>query len=256
MLIIRTLQYVAFFKIPFLRFVENSSLYDSFDLDFFRNVSYELKNLFDIGSFILLLWGMMIAAKNKSIRITTPISIFIYYSFTSLLFYLITLFSSSNIEFNVNPFMIFNLIFFTSTIVYYGFENRNSVVVDGSNIASKQVRFLNYTIDTFIFSVVFIKTVFSHYVNGYPNFDYLSIINAHIVYLYIIFRFFYYFTNEFLFHATLGKLCTNSSVTFTSRFKDILIRTFCRFIPFEILSFLLKKKGMHDVFSNTDVVKV
>jgi uncharacterized RDD family membrane protein YckC len=35
----------------------------------------------------------------------------------------------------------------------------------------------------------------------------------------------------------------------------IIKRTLCRFIPFEIFTFLGSKRGWHDVFSNTYVVK-
>ena len=71
--------------------------------------------------------------------------------------------------------------------------------------------------------------------------------------------FFYYLIFETIFKTTLGKLITRTSLTQfngdTVRFRQILIRTICRFIPFEQLSFLTKNPlGWHDSISETRVV--
>jgi len=71
--------------------------------------------------------------------------------------------------------------------------------------------------------------------------------------------FFYYLIFESLFNTTVGKLITRTSLTQingdTILFRQILIRTVCRFIPFEQLSFLTKRPlGWHDSISETRVV--
>lgn len=76
-----------------------------------------------------------------------------------------------------------------------------------------------------------------------------------------IILFLYYFIFEILFRKTLGKFITGLivvSVNDTSlTAKDLFIRTLCRFIPFNFLSFLFtsNQQFWHDNISNTAVVK-
>jgi uncharacterized RDD family membrane protein YckC len=72
---------------------------------------------------------------------------------------------------------------------------------------------------------------------------------------------FYYALFEYKTGQTLGKLITKTKVV-TINGEDpnllaILIRTLCRFIPFEEISFLISNNsGWHDKLSNTKVVKI
>ncbi|KAB2807701.1 RDD family protein [Phaeocystidibacter luteus] len=78
------------------------------------------------------------------------------------------------------------------------------------------------------------------------------------------FPFFYYFTLEYVFRQTIGKLHNDAYVHHVeegwtpaqSRIRNALQRTLCRFIPFEAFSFLFTSNhvGWHDRFSKTRVV--
>lgn len=74
----------------------------------------------------------------------------------------------------------------------------------------------------------------------------------------LVLNFVYYLVSEAVFQQTIGKAIVGTKVVDaelrTPSFRQILIRTFCRFIPFEPVSFLFKKVGWHDSISNTIVV--
>lgn len=69
----------------------------------------------------------------------------------------------------------------------------------------------------------------------------------------------YYLLMELFFKVTFAKIITNTVVVDKRRQKagifNILGRSFCRFIPFEGVSFLFKERGWHDTLSGTYVVK-
>ncbi|WP_262890112.1 RDD family protein [Gelidibacter japonicus] len=72
---------------------------------------------------------------------------------------------------------------------------------------------------------------------------------------------FYYFIFESLSFRSLGKHATNTIVIMNNGQaptpKDVLIRSLCRIIPFDGLSFLgTNGKGWHDVLSKTYVVDI
>ncbi len=64
---------------------------------------------------------------------------------------------------------------------------------------------------------------------------------------------------EIKFQKTLGKFVTKTKVVKLNGEKptneDIITRTFCRLIPFDRISFLFVKNGIHDFLSKTKVVK-
>lgn len=71
--------------------------------------------------------------------------------------------------------------------------------------------------------------------------------------------FFYYFLCEIIWKKTLGKVITRTHVISVEGGEptvgQIIGRTFCRFIPFDALSFFgSNPAGWHDKFSNTRVV--
>ena len=72
--------------------------------------------------------------------------------------------------------------------------------------------------------------------------------------------FFYYVFFENQFGKTIGKMVTKTRVVNLEGVKPsrstILLRTVCRFIPFEAFTFLGSGHGMHDRLSKTMVVKM
>jgi hypothetical protein len=119
----------------------------------------------------------------------------------------------------------------------------------GGHIVSKQIRIIHSTID--IFGCYILLGVFAFFF-GFL-FDYF-------VPLLVLGSFFtYYVTMEYFFQQTLGKIFTGSKVVMTDGskpvLKSILIRTCCRLIPLEPLSFLSSEIGLHDSLSDTRVVR-
>lgn len=69
----------------------------------------------------------------------------------------------------------------------------------------------------------------------------------------------YFWIMEYKFGKTVGKFLTKTHVVMANgnqpTSKDIFIRTLCRAIPFDSLSFLFMKNGFHDGVSHTTVIK-
>lgn len=81
-----------------------------------------------------------------------------------------------------------------------------------------------------------------------------------IGYLLTLISFFlYYVYLEYKYQKTLGKFLTKTTVVMNDGRKpelnEIFIRTACRLIPFDRISYLFTKNGFHDRLSNTTVVK-
>lgn len=124
-----------------------------------------------------------------------------------------------------------------------------------NNLATKGKRFLNYILD-FIFYLVFAFV--------------LGIVTAIIglgatvqaindILLGFIIMIVYYVFLEAIFGKTIAKFITRTKVVTRDgqkpNLKVILVRTLCRFIPFEAFSFLGDKPiGWHDSISKTIVV--
>lgn len=83
-------------------------------------------------------------------------------------------------------------------------------------------------------------------------------INSSPYYFFILYSFVYYLLTEYTFAQTPGKLIGSNYVSGLekNRFKTVLIRTLCRFIPLEGFSFFgMYGKGWHDKLSKTSVIK-
>jgi len=124
-------------------------------------------------------------------------------------------------------------------------------------------RLLHFIVDNLIFLLI-----------GYQLFSgimYLEFVNTHFglergdhanqVYLLIIFpvfSFFYYYMFEKIFSATPGKFLTQSRLVNSEGLapanSNVLLRTLCRNIPFDGVSFLVNS-SWHDNLSNTEVFK-
>jgi len=125
--------------------------------------------------------------------------------------------------------------------------------------ATVGIRFLNYILDIVFYYIL--NFVFGICVAVFGFYDsYMNLGKAGQYLIAIIILFLYYFLLETIFGCTIGKLITGTKVITTSGdrppLKDILLRTLCRFIPFEAFSFFGESgTGWHDRFSKTIVVK-
>ena len=121
-------------------------------------------------------------------------------------------------------------------------------------------RFMNFLIDSIIVLVIHILVELLYYYtqtrsNVFVDYDYFKNTGR----LFWITQFLYYLIMEGLSGRTIGKYLTNTVVIDAEGnkpdFKEVLIRTLCRFIPFEPISLLLHNRiGWHDMFSKTRVV--
>ncbi len=132
-------------------------------------------------------------------------------------------------------------------------------------LASNGKRFINYLIDlipqyAISFGIGYASVYLAEYIGYYGLSDFLLDISfaEELLFNYVL-LIFYYVLFESLTSKSLGKYATNTKVILQNGQeptpKDILIRSFCRLIPFDALSFLgTKGKGWHDSISKTYVV--
>ena len=117
-------------------------------------------------------------------------------------------------------------------------------------------RFLGFLIDNLVILILYTLIVLIIF-----NLYGISIdISSHPVLLYPLFIIFYYSIQEFIFNTTIGKSVFKLMVISTSTEEKlslltVLLRTFSRFIPFDVLFFFSKRPvGLHDMISKTVVV--
>jgi len=132
-------------------------------------------------------------------------------------------------------------------------ENKKSFEL---NIVDSGTRLLNSIIDTIvwiIFWVIISLIVFTFFEFTDKELDRYSYVSGFGVF------FTYYIFMEFTFQKTVGKFITKTKVIKSNGEKPeiilIIARTFFRFIPFDGISFLFQKKGLHDILSGTRVIK-
>ena len=127
-----------------------------------------------------------------------------------------------------------------------------------SNVVSSGIRFLNYIID-FIVAYLLILIVFI-VLGIFISSTYDSLL-ASLIILIIAFGTLltYYAIMEIKFQKTVGKFITKTKVVKLNGDKpntsEIIIRTLCRLIPFDVISYLFVKNGLHDYLSKTKVIK-
>lgn len=119
----------------------------------------------------------------------------------------------------------------------------------------KGTRLSNLIADTIIFHLIIMAHAFV--------FDWMGIdlpeegSNWLGVYYFVLY-FAYYFLFEYFFSKSPAKFATTTVVVAGNggkpSMKDIFIRTLCRLIPFDSLSYVFGEKGWHDVLSHTMVV--
>ncbi len=131
----------------------------------------------------------------------------------------------------------------------------NEVSID---YAEKKIRFLNLLIDKFslwvlwIIHIILFEDSIKSIIGEGSGFNNI---------LYVIgFYLFYYLIFESLFGRTPGKFLTGTKVIDYNgnkpNFKRILIRSLCRLIPIDALSFLFSEDGWHDSISKTSVINI
>lgn len=142
--------------------------------------------------------------------------------------------------------------------------NKKQFKVSADIFASLSQRFLNFLIDTvmqlIIFFIVLIFMAANAQATGdmtfISNFEKNTILQYSIT---IAIALFYYNVFEIVAARTVGKYITQTIVVDENGEKPnseiILMRSLCRLIPFNILSFLgISGRGWHDTISKTYVV--
>jgi uncharacterized RDD family membrane protein YckC len=132
--------------------------------------------------------------------------------------------------------------------------------------ASGIQRFLNWLIDhlvilLLIFIVAFIVGILLGVIMGVINKELLDSTYHKIMWpIVIIITMAYYVIFESITGRTCGKYITKTKVICTDNtnitVKQAIIRTICRYIPFDGLSFILSKGGWHDRISKTIVINL
>ncbi len=133
-------------------------------------------------------------------------------------------------------------------------------------LATKGVRFLNFIIDYIVFIIINFAIgaaigFFSEITGNYAVYDFI-VYNDSILFEYgytIVIWTIYYTTMETLAGKSVGKFITKSKAVMADgsklTFEKALVRSLCRFIPFEPFSFLGEDgKGWHDSITKTFVV--
>lgn len=121
-----------------------------------------------------------------------------------------------------------------------------------ANLANTTTRIINYIIDSVTsFGVVFLILMITQFILG----DLMPIVNLVVI---LVSYAAYFIIMELLFQKTLGKFITKTKVVKMDGQKpnqsDIIVRSVCRLIPFDQISFLFMKNGFHDILSKTKVV--
>ena len=124
-------------------------------------------------------------------------------------------------------------------------------------VSSSTMRFTNFCIDFAVYIVLVLAgslALDSVFVTTESD----LILGIGYFMMFVIFMA-YYGLSEFYFQKTAGKYVTKTIVVTKEGAKPdattIIIRTICRLIPFDRLSFLITKNGLHDRFSNTTVIR-
>ena len=134
----------------------------------------------------------------------------------------------------------------------------NSSVQEIQNyVSSSGIRFINFVIDFVVFVILSLAgtLVLDSIFTTSSKEILLTVGYGMILIIFLI----YYGFSEYYTQKTLGKYVTKTQVVRVDGSKpnasEIAIRTLCRLIPFDRLSYLISQNGFHDRFSNTRVVK-
>lgn len=121
--------------------------------------------------------------------------------------------------------------------------------------ASWTLRLANVIIDTSV--IIILLTCWDYFVIIIQPSDWFAHFFAFSGTLFCYFA--YYLLMETYFQKTIGKFFTGTRVVTLQMgepyISDIFVRTLCRLIPLDQLSFLFFNNGFHDRFSKTMVIK-
>lgn len=134
---------------------------------------------------------------------------------------------------------------------------RNHTAGVDENVVGSFSRFLNFIIDMVVWLIL--AFILSFIVDLFVQTS-DQVLLQFFVYIFIFGTFIaYYAIMEIRFQKTVGKFITKTKVVKLDGSRpetsDIIGRTLCRFIPFDRISFLFTKNGIHDYLSKTRVVK-
>lgn len=145
--------------------------------------------------------------------------------------------------------------------------NGQKFVITEEMLASKSKRFANHILDLIpqfavTYGIAYGFFYIGEFTGNYALSDFwsgLSTLEDYMVSYGLMIL--YYFIFESLTYKTLGKYATNTKVVMHNGEaptpKILFIRTLCRLIPFDALSFLGSKgKGWHDNLSKTYVIDI
>ncbi|WP_066627891.1 RDD family protein [Labilibacter marinus] len=135
-------------------------------------------------------------------------------------------------------------------------ENKQQSEVE-SKVVSSMLRLVHLVVDSIIYIILYfiIAGIINVLLGGTDQvtLGFISFI------LLIVLYFAYYIVLEVKLGKTLGKMLTKTKVVKSNgespSSTDIFIRTLCRLIPFDQISYVFTKNGFHDYLSNTIVVK-
>ncbi len=199
---------------------------------------------------------LQVLQKNKSLNLWLRVSIIYYTAFYILaslpslilmdsLSFVARMTSLEKLRFFVNTLAIISLIIVYTIYINQFFKDKNHKITD--DVSDKRdIRFLNYILDFLMIAYISFRA------SKYPffqNWDYPTV--------FILLSFFYYFSLETLFKQTMGKVITGTHV-YSQKYNYIgavFLRTLCRRIPFEPLSFFGFGRW-HDTLSKTEIVKI
>ncbi len=152
---------------------------------------------------------------------------------------------------------LFNFIFIV-LIIFYFIKRKISVLP--RRVTKRRIRFSHYFIDNFYLNLLLLK-VFGFQLavslNDFSMGNYNFFTPAFYIGLFMS-AFLYYTVSESIFSQSIGKMITGAYVRSENgqspNFGQILLRSICRYIPFEAFSFLPSPMvKWHDKFSNTDL---
>ncbi|MWB96069.1 hypothetical protein GON26_17015 [Flavobacterium sp. GA093] len=125
------------------------------------------------------------------------------------------------------------------------------------NSANSTLRSINFIIDIVAIFLLYVSIVYiiQKLFNIISTREILFVNRTTVIVVFLL----YFILAENIFQKTLGKVITKTKVVNLEgekpNFIDITIRTFCRLIPFDGISYLYSISGFHDKLSKTIVIK-
>lgn len=142
----------------------------------------------------------------------------------------------------------------------------NKFTITPNLLASQGQRLLNFLLDLIFLYIIILSAgttilLIAEVANIFSVSEWVKSMSRNEIIVYVLLIvFLYYSLTEIYFSRTLAKLVTRTIVVNKEGVKPknriIVIRTLCRFIPFEVFTFFGKvPRGWHDTVSGTYVVK-